>query len=151
MLFSSIRLVLFDWAGTTVDFEFCAPTRAFQQRFASRGIELSAAVARGPMGTNKRDHSTQLLHRHELATASCRLRWDGRSMVSDERCDCVGTGHSSVLPAANWAAYNAINPPLITSAAATAAFGSRPPRWPSTMNTGKTAAMNRPWLSVPHS
>ena len=51
-----IRLVVFDWAGTTVDHGSCAPVAPFVTAFARQSIELSTAEARGPMGVHKRDH-----------------------------------------------------------------------------------------------
>jgi phosphonoacetaldehyde hydrolase len=52
----SIRLVVFDWAGTTVDFGSCAPVAPFIGAFAQCGLEVSPVEARGPMGIHKRDH-----------------------------------------------------------------------------------------------
>ena len=52
----------FDWAGTIVDFGSCAPARAFQNLFSSRGISIESKVVRGPMGTNKRDHLIEILN-----------------------------------------------------------------------------------------
>src|SRR5215510_13580038 len=59
---SSRRLtaVIFDWAGTVVDFGSLAPMGAFVELFASWGIELSVAEARVPMGLPKRDHIVEL-------------------------------------------------------------------------------------------
>ena len=51
-----IRAVVFDWAGTTVDYGSRAPVEAFVEAFRRSGIELTAAEARGPMGRAKRDH-----------------------------------------------------------------------------------------------
>ena len=53
---TQIRLVVFDWAGTTVDFGSCAPVASFVAAFAGCGVEVSAAEARGPMGVHKKDH-----------------------------------------------------------------------------------------------
>lgn len=53
---SSIRLAIFDWAGTTVDFGSLAPTAAFTQLFAARGLQVDDVQVRGPMGMNKREH-----------------------------------------------------------------------------------------------
>lgn len=55
-----VQAIIMDWAGTTVDFGSRAPIEGFQRLFASRGIELSEAEARGPMGTEKREHIRQL-------------------------------------------------------------------------------------------
>ncbi len=51
-----IRLVVFDWAGTTVDHGCFAPVVPFVDAFAAEGIEISLATARGPMGLHKKDH-----------------------------------------------------------------------------------------------
>jgi phosphonoacetaldehyde hydrolase len=51
-----IDAVILDWAGTTVDYGSCAPARVFVEIFRRRGIEITVAEARGPMGMAKRDH-----------------------------------------------------------------------------------------------
>lgn len=51
-----IQAVLFDWAGTTIDYGSCAPAAVFIEIFRQSGIEITAAEARGPMGLAKRDH-----------------------------------------------------------------------------------------------
>ena len=57
---SSIRAVVFDWAGTIVDFGSHAPMQAFVRLFAQYGIELSIEDARGPMGLPKWKHINTL-------------------------------------------------------------------------------------------
>ena len=57
----SIRLVVFDWAGTTVDHGSRAPLLPFMRAFATRGVELTPEEAREPMGLHKRDHIRALL------------------------------------------------------------------------------------------
>lgn len=51
-----LQAVVFDWAGTIIDFGSCAPMGAFVRLFEKFGIELSIAEARGPMGLAKWDH-----------------------------------------------------------------------------------------------
>jgi len=51
-----LKAVIFDWAGTVVDFGCLAPLDAFQRAFAAFGVPVSIAQARGPMGLAKRDH-----------------------------------------------------------------------------------------------
>jgi phosphonoacetaldehyde hydrolase len=63
----SIQLVIFDWAGTTVDFGCFAPVTAFQQTFARHGVEVTVAQVRGPMGLSKKDHLRLLLELPEVA------------------------------------------------------------------------------------
>jgi phosphonoacetaldehyde hydrolase len=57
----TIRLVVFDWAGTTVDHGSFAPVAPFIGAFARHGVTLTRAEARGPMGLHKRDHVRELL------------------------------------------------------------------------------------------
>lgn len=64
---SLIRLVIFDWAGTTVDFGSRAPATAFRKVFAAHGVEVSDAEARKPMGLNKREHLVAMLRESDIA------------------------------------------------------------------------------------
>lgn len=61
--------VIFDWAGTTVDYGCFAPVAAFVETFANKGIEVKLDEVRAPMGALKRDHIKQMLEMpriHEL-------------------------------------------------------------------------------------
>ncbi|MGF1578812.1 MAG: phosphonoacetaldehyde hydrolase [Gemmataceae bacterium] len=64
---SEIKLVVFDWAGTTVDFGCFAPVAAFLETFARHDIHLTPEQARGPMGLHKKDHIRALLHLPEIS------------------------------------------------------------------------------------
>jgi phosphonoacetaldehyde hydrolase len=57
----TIQLVVFDWAGTTIDFGCVAPAGAFVTAFAARGVAVTLAEARGPMGVHKKDHIRAML------------------------------------------------------------------------------------------
>jgi phosphonoacetaldehyde hydrolase len=61
--------VLFDWAGTTVDHGSCAPAEVFREIFAARGVPISVAEAREPMGLSKRDHIAAVARLPRVATA----------------------------------------------------------------------------------
>lgn len=65
----NIRGVVFDWAGTIVDFGSLAPMGAFVSLFASHGVEISIAQARIPMGLPKLEHIRQLGALPEIAHA----------------------------------------------------------------------------------
>ncbi|MBN0988742.1 phosphonoacetaldehyde hydrolase [Amphritea pacifica] len=65
----SLQAIIMDWAGTTVDFGSMAPIRAFQGLFASQGVAISETEARGPMGTEKREHIRQLCNHPRIRTA----------------------------------------------------------------------------------
>lgn len=56
-----IKTVIFDWAGTTVDFGCMAPVHAFRNAFLEKGIQLTDKEIREPMGKLKWDHIQQLL------------------------------------------------------------------------------------------
>lgn len=68
-----LQAVIFDWAGTLVDFGSLAPTQIFVEAFASFGITVSLAQARGPMGLSKREHIRTL-----LADATVQAQWQAR-------------------------------------------------------------------------
>lgn len=64
-----LTAVVFDWAGTMVDFGSRAPMGAFVETFRSFGVALSVADARGPMGLPKWDHIAALMQRPDVAAA----------------------------------------------------------------------------------
>ncbi|WP_051534345.1 phosphonoacetaldehyde hydrolase [Deefgea rivuli] len=51
-----LQAVIFDWAGTVLDFGSFAPTQVLVEAFKQLGITLTLAEARGPMGLAKWDH-----------------------------------------------------------------------------------------------
>jgi phosphonoacetaldehyde hydrolase len=77
-----LRGVVFDWAGTIVDFGSLAPMGAFVRLFSNHGIEISIAQARVPMGLPKLAHIEALGAMPEIAT-----RWQavkGRSFSAQD-------------------------------------------------------------------
>lgn len=75
MSVSPIKLVIFDWAGTTVDFGSFAPVAAFMAAFESHGVTMTADEVRGPMGLGKKDH-IRALFQLESVTAQWREKHD---------------------------------------------------------------------------
>lgn len=57
-----IEAVIFDWAGTTVDYGCFAPVKAFMEAFAHHGVPVTMEETRKPMGMLKRDQ-----HPHHAA------------------------------------------------------------------------------------
>lgn len=53
--------VIFDWAGTTVDYGCFAPVQAFMEVFKNAGIEPTMEEVREPMGMLKWDHIRTML------------------------------------------------------------------------------------------
>lgn len=64
-----LQAIVFDWAGTTIDFGSRAPTAVFQEIFRRQGIEVTEAQAREPMGRAKRDHIAAVVAMPSVATA----------------------------------------------------------------------------------
>jgi phosphonoacetaldehyde hydrolase len=62
-------LVIFDWAGTMVDFGCLAPVIALRKAFARRGVTITDAQARRDMGKSKADHVRCLLDDPAVAQA----------------------------------------------------------------------------------
>ena len=56
-----IKAVIFDWAGTMVDFGCSAPVDALIEAFAGQGVSITAAEARRDMGRAKHDHVWAIL------------------------------------------------------------------------------------------
>ena len=69
---NELRGVVFDWAGTMVDFGSRAPMGAFVEAFARFQVKVSIDEARGPMGLPKRDHIRAMLSDPEIVK-----RWRG--------------------------------------------------------------------------
>jgi phosphonoacetaldehyde hydrolase len=55
-------LVIFDWAGTMVDFGCEAPVKALIEAFRAEGVQIDEAAARRDMGKAKIDHLRSLLN-----------------------------------------------------------------------------------------
>jgi phosphonoacetaldehyde hydrolase len=64
-----LDLVVFDLAGTTIDFGCKAPISAFVGLFAERGVTVTEAQARRPMGLAKRAHIDAMLSDPEVIAA----------------------------------------------------------------------------------
>jgi len=68
-----LKAVVFDWAGTVIDFGSFAPMGVFVEAFAQFGIEVSIAEAREPMGRPKWDHIEAMLAQPRIHAA-----WEAR-------------------------------------------------------------------------
>ncbi len=64
-----LKAVIFDWAGTVVDYGSLAPMGAFVETFAQFGVEITIDEARGPMGMAKRPHIVALTELPRVAEA----------------------------------------------------------------------------------
>ncbi len=59
---SKIEMVVFDWAGTMVDYGSCAPVDVFDRTFKKKGIELTKEEINKPMGMEKKCHIRTILN-----------------------------------------------------------------------------------------
>lgn len=73
------QLVIFDWAGTTVDYGCFAPVNAFALAFQKFGITPTVEEIRAPMGMLKRDHIRTM-----LAMPTIRRQWEEKQGAFDE-------------------------------------------------------------------
>ncbi|MDR2163859.1 MAG: phosphonoacetaldehyde hydrolase [Clostridiales Family XIII bacterium] len=64
---NKINAVVFDWAGTTVDFGSFAPVDAFTIAFEAYGVTPTIEEIRAPMGLPKRKHIERMLEGRRLA------------------------------------------------------------------------------------
>lgn len=61
-----IQAVIFDWAGTTLDYGCVAPTLVFVEIFEQAGVPITMEEARRPMGTNKKEHLREILEMNRV-------------------------------------------------------------------------------------
>ena len=62
-----VKLVIFDWAGTTLDYGCYAPAVVFIEVFKRRGVEITMEQARQPMGLKKADHIRAISRQDQVA------------------------------------------------------------------------------------
>lgn len=79
---SHFDLVIFDWAGTMVDFGCQAPLKALLEAFQAEGVTLDEAGARRDMGKAKVDHVRALLSQAAVA-AQWRTRYGRTADAAD--------------------------------------------------------------------
>jgi phosphonoacetaldehyde hydrolase len=68
------KAVVFDWAGTMIDFGSFAPMGVFVEAFKRFGVEATIAEARAPMGAPKRDHIKAM-----TAMPSIARQWEAKT------------------------------------------------------------------------
>jgi len=77
-----VRAVIFDWAGTTVDYGSVAPVDAFIELFCRHRVTVTAEEARRPMGSYKKDHVRLILGMEPVSEQWQRLH--GRAPSPDD-------------------------------------------------------------------
>lgn len=79
---ATIEGVIFDWAGTTVDFGCMAPVQAFVDAFLAWDVAVTLDETRGPMGMAKRDHIETMLNMPRIQ--ACFVTAHGRDFTQDD-------------------------------------------------------------------
>ncbi|MBV2181010.1 MAG: phosphonoacetaldehyde hydrolase [Castellaniella sp.] len=109
----SIDTVIFDWAGTIVDFGSFAPTQVLVDAFAELGVAITLDEARGPMGLAKWDHIRVLGQVPEIDA-----RWRARYGHAMSRAD-VDAVYAAFMPlqVARVGQYSALIPGALQTVA----------------------------------
>ena len=81
-----IEAVIFDWAGTAVDYGCFAPVQAFREAFAHYDVPVTMEETRKPMGMLKRDHIRTMMKMERIAAEWKRVH--GRE-ASEEDVEAV--------------------------------------------------------------
>jgi len=114
-----VKAVVFDWAGTMVDFGCMAPVEALIEVFAAEGAPISDAEARRDMGKAKHDHLSAI-----MANLAVAARWQA-SKGAAATADDIERIYRNLVPAMTAAAARAsvLIPGAAETAAALAALG----------------------------
>lgn len=127
-----VQGLIFDWAGTTVDYGCIAPTQAFMRLFADYGVTITLDEARGPMGMAKRDHIAHVLNLPRVSDQWQRVK--NRAPTDDD----VSKMYADFIPAQTAALLERAEPipGVIETVAALRALGLK-----IGSNTGYTRSM----------
>ena len=87
--------VIFDWAGTTVDFGSMAPVQAFVAAFQRFGITPTVEEVRKPMGMLKWDHVHTMLQMDRISSEWERVH--GRAWEKADVDEVYGVSETSIL------------------------------------------------------
>lgn len=79
---TEIKAVVFDWAGTMVDFGSFAPMGVFVKCFEQFGINATIAQARAPMGLPKWDHIRSMMDDADIAA-----QWEAKYGAAPQDSD----------------------------------------------------------------
>jgi phosphonoacetaldehyde hydrolase len=102
-----IKLAIFDWAGTTLDYGCYAPAVVFVEVFKRYKVEITMEQARAPMGLKKLDHIRAISKLDEVAALWEKVH--GHKCTEEEvlemfekhfvplQVDCIGN-YSELIP-----------------------------------------------------
>lgn len=90
-----IEAVIFDWAGTTVDYGCFAPVQAFITAFEEYGITPTFDEVREPMGMLKRDHIRTMMNMERIHEEWKRVH--GKDFTEEDVEQVYQTSENSIL------------------------------------------------------
>lgn len=104
----SYKGVVFDWAGTMVDFGSFAPMGAFVEAFAAFQVTPTIEEARAPMGMAKRDHIEAMVKAPRLSREWTKVRGQGPTQADIDEIykvfvplnEKVAAKHAKLVPGA---------------------------------------------------
>ncbi|MBX3414352.1 MAG: phosphonoacetaldehyde hydrolase [Pirellulales bacterium] len=110
-----IRMVVFDWAGTTVDHGCFAPVVPFIEAFRRFDVEVTVPEARRPMGLGKKDHVRAIITSPEIAE-----RWQKvhQRAATEEDVEAIYSRHFVPLQLASVESSSGLVPGLLDCVAA---------------------------------
>jgi len=79
---STVKAVILDWAGTSIDYGSLAPVKVFIEVFKEKGIAINSADVRKFMGVDKRNHTCKL-----LALDHVKEQWEALYGISPQEAD----------------------------------------------------------------
>ena len=91
----NIEAVIFDWAGTTVDYGCMAPVQAFVKAFEKFGITPTEDEVRKPMGMLKRDHVRTMMNMDRIHQEWIRVH--GKDFTEDDVDQVYQESESGIL------------------------------------------------------
>lgn len=134
-----VKAVIFDWAGTMIDFGCMAPVDALLEVFETEGLPITPAEARADMGKAKHDHLRAILENPGVAA-----RWQAAKGMAVSAQDVEALYEKLVPAMARAAAASArLIPGAAQAAADLRALGVK-----IGSGTGYTRAMMTPILAA---
>ncbi len=90
-----IEAVIFDWAGTTVDYGCFAPVQAFITAFEEYGITPTFSEVREPMGMLKKEHIRTMMNMERIRGEWRRIY--GKDFIEEDVEKVYQTSETSIL------------------------------------------------------
>lgn len=90
-----IEAVIFDWAGTTLDFGSFAPVQAFIEAFKQFGVEPTVAEVRKPMGILKWYHIEEMMKMPRISSEWERIH--GKAFTKEDVDAVYAASETSIM------------------------------------------------------